>query len=489
MRTRTTTLFIQSAAALAAALLLAPAGLARQAAPAWAITGARVHTAAGAPIDNATVLVRDGVIAAVGTSVTVPADAVVIDAAGQNVYPGLIDMGSSAPIEAPEGQQAQAGGGRGGGGGFGGRGGGGGAQQTKEEAERAKREALLRPDYSAEEHLQGTSAMQEQLASAGVTAVLAVSDSGIFKGTSALVNTLLPPDDPQISDVAGYRKGLAVIKAPVAQHVNIAGRAGGTGYPQSLLGSIAFARQGFYDAQWQRDAEAYYQRTGAKGPRPLIEPALDALAPALARQLPVAFDADLAREIDRVLTIASTFNLDPIVVGASGAAERTAELKAAGAKVILSLNYPGGGGGRGGGGGGFGGRGGGGQPTLAALEAQRDAPKTAAAVAAAGIPFAFTSDGMQTAADFVRNAGRAVRDGGLAADVALRALTIDAARLAGAADRVGSIETGKIANLIVVEGDLFDNGRIRQVFIAGRPVEIQPAAAPATGRGGRGGDR
>ena len=62
-------------------------------------------------------------------------------------------------------------------------------------------------------------------------------------------------------------------------------------------------------------------RTGAKGPRPLIEPALDALKPALAKQIPVAFDVNEAREIDRALKLAAEFGLDPIVVGASSAAE------------------------------------------------------------------------------------------------------------------------------------------------------------------------
>ena len=99
----------------------------------------------------------------------------------------------------------------------------------------------------------------------------------------------------------------AVVKSPVAMHVNMAGRGGGQGYPGALLGTIAFTKQGFLDAQWQRDAEAHYTRTGAKGPRPLIEPALDALRPALARQMPVALDANQAREIDRALAIAAQF--------------------------------------------------------------------------------------------------------------------------------------------------------------------------------------
>ena len=112
------------------------------------------------------------------------------------------------------------------------------------------------------------------------------------------------------------------MKSPVAMHINMSGRGGGQGYPGSLLGTIAFTQQGLLDAQWQRDAEAHYARTQGKGPRPLIEPALDALKPALARQMPVALDANLAREIDRALALAAQFNLDPIIVGGSEAAER-----------------------------------------------------------------------------------------------------------------------------------------------------------------------
>jgi imidazolonepropionase-like amidohydrolase len=273
---------------------------------------------------------------------------------------------------------------------------------------------------------------------------------------------------------------MAVIASPVAQHIDMAGRGGGPGYPQALLGTMAFTRQGFLDAHWQRQARAYFA-AGGRGQRPAFEPSLDALAPVLDRAIPAAFEVSEAREIDRALAMAREFNLDPIVVGASGAAERTAELSAAKARVILSLNFPGGGQT---GGGGRGGRGGG-SPSLRQLKARVDAPKTAAALVAAGIPFAFTSDGASPA-DFVRNAGRAVREGGLPAEAALAALTIEAARLAGAADRIGSLETGKVANVVVTSGDLFDGGQVRHVFVDGYAVEITPPA-PAQGGGRRGG--
>jgi len=490
MHTRTRILSVQAAAALAAALLVGPPTTAQEPiSTLYAIRGGRVFTVTGPVIDSGTVLVRNGVIEAVGADLTVPPDALVIDATGLNVYPGLIDMGNAAPIDT--GDEPAAAGARGAFGGGGGRGGGGSGEQfaTLEDAERAKRETILQPHFMAAANLRTGSDAQQALASAGITTVLAVPSSGIFKGQSALVNVLVAPDDPQISAIADYRKGLAVVKSPVASHIDMGGRGGGQGYPASLLGTIAFTRQELLNAQWQRDAVAHYERTG-RGQRPLVEPPLTALEPVLTGELRAAFDANLAREIDRALAVAAEFGLDPILVGAAEADARTDEIKAADASVIFSLNLPGAGSGRGGraGGGGFGGRGGGASPSLRQMLAEENAPKIPAALAAAGIPFAFTSGGLSPA-DFVQSARRIVGDGGLSADQALRALTIDAATLAGAADRTGSLEAGKIANLLVTEGDLLTDGRVRHVFIDGQPVEITAApATPATGRG-RGGGR
>ena len=473
---------VQGAAVLAATLTFTLTGGAAPQGLTYAIRGAKIVTVSGDTIPNGTVLMRDGVIQAVGASVTIPSDAVVTDGAGLTVYPGFIDVATAAPLGAAA-RAARGWGGRGGGGG--GRGGGDGDETftSREEAERAKRAAILRPDYQAEQNLVESSEGLSAMAQAGITSVLAVPSQGIFKGQSALVNTAYPADDPQISTVADYRRGLAVVKAPVAQHVNVGGRGGGTGYPNSLLGTIAFTRQGFMDAQWQRDATAIYQKTGGRGPRPLVEPSLDALKPALAKEMPTAFDASAAREIDRALIMANDFGLDPIIVGGSEAAKRIAELQKAKARVILSVNFQGGGGGGGRGGGG----GGGGQ---AAMQALAEAPKTAARLAEANIPFAFTGGGVLQPSAFLANVTRTVKDGGLPPATALRALTLDAARVAGAADRLGSIEQGKIANIVVMEGDMFEaNARVRHVFIDGRPVEITAAPAGGPGRGGRGSRR
>jgi len=446
------------------------------AAPVYAIQGAKIVTA-GSTIDKGNLVMRNGLIEDVGATAAVPADAVVVDGTGMTVYPGLIDMTNTTAIDvrpaAPVAALPDAApdGGRG-------RGAAATPAPSWADGDRTKREALLNPDFDAASHVRYEGVEMQRLAAAGITSVLAVSPSGLFRGTSALINVAAPPDVEDVSRVGAYRRGLVVIASPVAQHVTFTGRGGGSGYPAALLGNIAFVRQAFYDARWQRDARVWADKHKDQA-RPEFEPALDALAPALERRMPVSFEAGEFREILRALAMAKEFNLDPIVTGGLEADVAAADLKAANAKVILTFPQTGGQGGRGGG------RGGADTP-IRVTRMQQNAPKVAAALEKAGVPYAFASEGTQTPADFVRGVSRAVHDGGLTPDQALRALTVNAAKIAGAGDRVGTLAKGRIANVLVVEGDLFsDQGRVRRVFVDGRPVNIDVPPAAQTPQGGR----
>ena len=470
---------------LAAAVCAAAAALpfarldARQmpVAPVYAIEGAKIVTA-DATIDKGNVIMRDGLIDAVGPSAAVPADAVVVDGSNMTVYPGLIDMSNTtagempAPPANPAAQAAAEG--RGGGRG---RGGNGGPAPTWADAERAKREALLNPDFDAASHVKLEGPDMQRLAAAGITTVLAVPSAGLFRGTSALVNVVAPPDRDDVSRVADYRRGEVVIASPVAEHVTFSGRGGGPGYPAALLGDIAFVRQAFSDAQWQKTARTW-AASHTNQPRPDFEPALDALVPALDRRMPVSFEAGELREILRALAMAKEFNLDPIITGGIEADQAAADLKAANARVILTVATPA-----------EGGRGGRGNAEIP-MRVQRmrqNLPKVPAALDKAGVLYAFSSEGLQNPSDFVKDVARAVHDGGLTEQQALRALTVNAAKIAGAADRVGTLAKGQIANALVVDGDLFSGqAHIKQVFIEGRPVDITPAPQPGNG-GRRGG--
>ena len=407
---------------------------AQQEAPySYAITGARVFPVSSAPIDNATVVLSGGVITAVGTNVTVPAGAITIAGKGLNVYPGLIDMGSSAGLEAPAIPRAE-------------------NPQTTEDVERVKRDTLLRAHLRAADHMNPAATALTKAAEAGITAILATPGSDGIRGQSALVLTSIGADLPQIGALADDRRGAVVVRTPVALHVGVADRpAGGEAYPNSLMGIIAFNRQAFLDAQW-------YQQ--AKNP-PHSAP-LDAMQPALAGRMPVAFRASTSREVLRALDMAKMFKLDPIITTARQVEDVTADLKAANARVIYSLNFPTR------------------RTSLApdadeALSVLRDranAPKAPAVLDKAGVLFAFESNGLSDPKDFLKNAQKTVANG-LSKDAAIKALTLNAATLAGAADRLGSLERGKMANVVVTEGDLFDEKTtIKHVFVNGRPVRL-----------------
>ena len=123
--------------------------------------------------------------------------------------------------------------------------------RTTEEAERWKRNLILRPEVNAADHVRESPELA-RLASTGVTSVLAVPPGVIVKGRSALVNVTAPVDEPAIGNVGDYRVGIQVVQTPVALHVEFPGGVGGDAYPNSLLGVIAFVRQTFLDAQHQQ---------------------------------------------------------------------------------------------------------------------------------------------------------------------------------------------------------------------------------------------
>jgi imidazolonepropionase-like amidohydrolase len=399
----------------------------------YAITNARIVPVSSAPIDNGTLVFSGGVITAVGANVPVPPGAITIAGKGMTVYPGLIDMGSSAGLEAPAVARAE-------------------NPQTTEEVERVKRDTLLRPHLRAADYMNASAGSLARAAENGITAILATPPSDGIRGQSALVLTAIGADAPQIGALADDRRGSLVVRSPVALHVGIADRpAGGDAYPNSLMGNIAFNRQAFLDAQWYQQAKS---RT--------YSPAMEAMQPALSGRQPVAFRASTSRDVLRALDMAKMFKLDPIITAARQVEDVAADLKAASARVIYSLNFPVR------------------RPSLApdadeALSVLRDranAPKGPIALDKAGILFAFESAGLSEAKDFLKNAQKTVASG-LSKDAAIKALTINAATLAGAADRLGSLDRGKLANVVVTDGDLFDKKTaIKHVFVNGRPVTL-----------------
>jgi imidazolonepropionase-like amidohydrolase len=422
----------------------------------YALTNARVVTAPGRVIDNGTVVVRDGRVVAVGARVTIPPAAIRIDAGGHTVYPGLIDVATTVGLPAYGRQQA-------------GRGGGGGGPSAPREG---PSEVL-----PAREAADVWSPSPEQLAllrGAGLTAIGLAFDGGIFPGRVGAVHT-------GDTDARVLRPG-------VAQQVLLGRRRGG--YPGTLMASISFVRQSLYDAQHELRTRQAWERQPT-GPRPEFNADSRALEPVITGALPAWLHAASERDLGRILEIADDAGLrNFVIVGAQEGWRAVDELRRAARPVIVSLDFP--------------------EPAeisgrahelLVAPISGRDEPKeradsaaalqargNAAALQRAGLQIALTTYGMADPAQ-LRERARAAIDAGLPADEALRALTITPARLLGIESLVGTIEVGKLANLVVVRGDIFGTAPIREVFVEGRRYEVPAPQQRQRAQNGRGQER
>jgi imidazolonepropionase-like amidohydrolase len=417
----------------------------------YAITDAKIVPVSGPTIERGTIVIRDGLIVAVGAAVRAPADARIVDGTGLTVYPGLIDAYSTLGLRTAP---APAGGGGGGGGGFGQP-----APTAPAGAANSRNPVGLRPEVRAVDQL-ATDADFSAAMQAGFTTINTAPFGRIYEGQSALIN--LRSDD----------FGSMAVRATVGMNVGFQSIGGGQ-FPVSLIGVFAAIRQSLLDAQHYRDRLAAHTRNPRGSQRPAYDPSLEALQPVIAGTMPVVFRASSQREIERALDLAREFRLRAIIAGGAEAYRVADRLKADNVPVLLSINFP--------------------RVTVApAADAEpepvrvlRDrvqAPKTPGQLSTAGVRFAMTSGGSH--GEFLANLRRAVA-GGLSQDAAIRALTLGTAEILGAADRLGSLEVGKIANLTVVRGDIFAaDARVAAVYVDGRPTEFRAPAATAGGARG-----
>ncbi len=403
----------------------------------FAITNAQIATVSGPTLSRGTIVVRDGLIEAVGENVKVPADARVIDGAGLTVYPGFFDANTSLGLAAPPAPRQ-----------------GGGAQAAQSAGQTANQSNSnypdgLQPEESAAENLKAGEAQFETNRNVGFTTVLTVSRDGVFNGQSALIN------------LAGESVSQMIIRAPFAEHFSFTTLRTGA-YPTALMGTISALRQMLLDAQTLQSNRLTYAKNPRGMKRPEADKSLDALLPILSRSMPIVFNANTEMEIIRALDLTKEFNLNAIIAGGQEAWKVADRLKAQKIPVLLSLNFP--------------------KRTAAAspeadaesldiLRLRAETPKTAGRLAQAGVKFAFQSGGMTNINDFFTNANKAVENG-LDKTAAIRAMTLSAAEIFGVDDRLGSIEKGKIANLTVSRGDILSKDKtITHVFVDGKLFE------------------
>ena len=396
---------------------------------AHALVGARVIVAPGRVLENATIVVRDGVIEAVGTDVSAPADARVWELAGHSIYAGFIDPAGDA-----------------------------GMRTEVEPADTLPRGAAywnpqLRSFVEAEGELAREDDRVAALRSQGFGVMNAVPRLGMFRGTTAVVS---------LADGEVSRR---VLRPGVAQSLVLnRDREISNGYPTSQMGAVAFIRQTLHDADWHERAHAAYGRNPAGLQRPEYSTALAALEGAVRGNQPLLVEVGDEEEFLRTLAFRDEFPLS-LWVRASGHEYLIPEQVAgAGVEVILPLAYPEAPGVE--------------RPeetlnvSLAALRRWHMAPENPAHMARAGVEFSFTATGLEDRRDFLPNLRQAVA-AGLDRDVALAALTTRPAELLGIQRTHGTLESGKAANLVVLDGDLYsDAARIQDVWVDGRRYEI-----------------
>jgi hypothetical protein len=447
---------------LAAALLLLAAFAWAEAPAVIAIRNARIVTVSGPVIAKGTVVVRNGLIEAVGENVTVPPEATVVDGEGLTVYPGLIDALSTVgiPGAAPAAAATTGRGGRTGG------------TTTAATPAAAAPQARSngpedRPQTTswllAADEISPTDHRIETVRGSGITTAVTFPTRGIFGGQGAVIDL-----------IAADKAGPMIVESPVGQYIALGrggfGGGGGGGFPGSLMGIIAYIHQVYLDA----DHYKLLKETYAKNPRGMERPAYDRALEGVLDSKRILLTANRLVEIDRMIRFAAELKQPTILYGIREGyrPEAAALLKKAGLPVLVSLKWP--------------------TPTagpdthledesLRQLETYDLAPSAPAVLQKAGVKFALYSDGVDTPRELQRAVKKAI-DAGLTRDQALRALTLSPAEIYGVSDRLGSVEKGKIGNLVVTRGDIFDNNtKVEMIIVDGK--KYVPAADTTGGRG------
>ena len=387
---------------------------------AWALTNATVHASPGKTIEDGTVVMRDGIITAVGAKVKIPKQATIIDMDGKHIYAGFIESWLDVKTV------------------------------KKDTSLQANWNSNMRAYLKGADLFHPNEKSLKELHGLGFTTAHVTPKGGIFQGSSGLV---------QLGQIP------KVLSNNVAQVVEYA--AGGWGakeYPTSLLGAIAFIRQGFLDADWYSKSQAILAKY-PDGNEPIqADRSLEELSNAKRNKQPFVFRTGNELYIDRSSNIAEEFELNLWIMGNGYEYRRIEEMPAS--FMIVPLNFPA-------------------KPEVAdpqnALQYSTEqlkhwdmAPDNAAKLADAGFQFALTSAELKDKKDFRKNLSRAVTRG-LDESAALAALTTNPAKEFGQAKRLGKVAPGFIANLVVTDGNYFDKkSKVQSVWIDGNEYEVAP---------------
>lgn len=398
-----------------------------------AFTGATLFTDYQTRIDNATLLIEKGKVVAAGAGLKIPAGAVVIEAKGRYIYPGLVDMFSYyglPPVVRVQVPYAT------------------GPSESSKKGPYSWNQAI-RPETNAAELFKVDAKGAEDYRKQGFGAVLALYPDGIARGTAALVA------------LGSKRENEVILLDKAAAGLSFDRGSSTQDYPGSLMGAIALLRQTYLDAEWN-----------ARNPGKEQNLSLQAFTQSLA--YPQIFEASDKNNLLRADKVGDEFGRQYILKGRGDEYQQLPDIKATGAPLILPLNFPDA------------------YPGIEdPLEADRIAledlkhwemaPANPALLFKAGIPFAFTAAGLRDKQHFWPNLRKAIAHG-LPEQEALKALTHTPAKLLKATHLVGALHPGMTANFLICSRPLFQaDNVILENWVQGEPYKLQPVAADLRG--------
>lgn len=395
---------------------------------AYAFTNATIVKDGQTTLTNATLIIRDGKIVAVGNNISIPKDVVIIDCRDKFIYPSFIDIYSDYGIAVPQRPP--------GGGGFFGA-----SQLSSNQKGSFGWNQALRTDIDASRIFVTDEAKAKSLRDLGFGTVLTHQKDGIARGTGAVVT------------LAKAKENLVMVKEKASAHYSFSKGVSTQAYPSSMIGSVALLRQTYIDGQW------YKNNPTAEGVNLTLKYWNEQ------QSLPQLFEANDKWSDIRADRIGDEFGVQYIIKGGGNEYQRINEIAATKASYIISLNFP--------------------QamdvedPNDARFVSLQDmkhwelAPGNAAAFEKAGIPFCITTADLRDIKQFSANLRKAL-DYGLSENKAMEALTKTPATLLGIYDRVGSLETGKLANFIITSGSVFnEKTSILQNWVQGEKYGVK----------------
>jgi imidazolonepropionase-like amidohydrolase len=387
----------------------------------YVLRNAHVHTEPGKSIPQASIVIRDGLIKAVGSKIDVPADATVLDMKGANIYAGFIDGWVEVKTDD--------------------------VQQTS----RSHWNDLVHPEWVASDYYSYDESKVRDLHSQGFTQIHAVTDDGIFRGQSSIID---------------LNEETSITSSIVSQVMDYKVRERGSkAYPRALLGTIASMRQTLYDADWYGKSQVIYAKNPDKN-EPITENiALEILGKARAKKMPFLIRTEHETAAIRAIGFAREFDLTLWLLGSGYEYRRISNIAEAHPFIVLPLNFPG-------------------KPditnpqralqyTLEQLKHWDMAPDNPQTLVKSGLSIAFTTAGLKKPNQFRKNLIIAVQRG-LTEKAALAALTTNPAKRFGISKTHGKIKAGYHANFVIVDGNYFEaSNPVKSVWVRGVKYDLE----------------